>query len=70
MAEFKGLIALIFVSVTLVTAWIRKVRMRRRIRRTVGLKPGSESELTSLSLWMQVDGIEHEQEARKPIEPR
>ncbi len=46
------------VIVTAISAWILKVRMRPRIRRALGIKVESESELTSITTWMKVEDAE------------
>jgi hypothetical protein len=51
-------ISLVAVIVTAISAWILKVRMRRRIRRALGIKVESESELTSITTWMKVEDAE------------
>lgn len=42
----KGLIALISIGVIIVTSWVMGTRMRRRIRRTLGIEVKNEMELT------------------------
>ena len=55
--------------ITAVSSWIAAVRMRRKIRKTLGTDI-SGAELTSLNIWMKVDEIEQQCELSKPIEPR
>ena len=52
------LIALIAILVSAVTSWVLGVRMRRRIKQTLGVDVKSDLELTSLNTWMRVENIE------------
>ena len=52
--KFKALLLLVMVVVTTASAWITGVRMRRRIRRSLGTKV-TDVELTSLATWMKVE---------------
>lgn len=52
--QIKALILLVMAVVTTVSAWITGVRMRGRIRRSLGIK-ATDVELTSLATWMKVD---------------
>ena len=52
------LIALIAILVSAVTSWVLGVRMRRRIKQTLGVDVKSDVELTSLNTWMRVENIE------------
>jgi hypothetical protein len=47
----------VIIVVTTVSAWITAFRMRRRMGRALGRKV-SDSELTSIKTWMQVDEAE------------
>jgi hypothetical protein len=62
------LIALTVILVTSVWAWILGIRMRRRIRRALGKNVESESELTSLSMWMKVEDEEERKQGGKKDE--
>ena len=56
--SIKGIIALITIVVTVITSWILSVRMRRRIRKALGVEVRNEMELTSLKTWMAVENAE------------
>jgi len=43
---------------TAITSWILGMRMRRRIKRALGVDVQSESELTSINTWMKVADAE------------
>jgi hypothetical protein len=62
-------LALIFVTVTTVSAWITAFRMRRRLRKALGIQ-ASETELTSISTWMRANEEEERLAERTPIVPR
>ena len=47
-------LGLVVIAVTTITSWILGVPMRRRIKRTRGITPANEMELTSLKTWMNV----------------
>jgi hypothetical protein len=53
-----------------VTTWMVGMHMRRRIRRATGRRAASEADLTSLTLWMEVDKIEEQRKLSDPIEPK
>jgi len=55
-----GLVVIVF---TTISAWIMGVRMRRRARRALG-RDVSAGELTSISLWMNVEDEEHRENPR------
>lgn len=55
MSRFLTLVVVLIV--TTVSAWITAIRMRRRIRRSLG-KDVTEAELTSLTTWMNVQEAE------------
>ena len=57
-SSLNGLIALIVILVTSVSAWILGIRMRRRIKRALGREVNNEMELTSLNTWMKVEDEE------------
>jgi hypothetical protein len=58
MAALSNLATLVAAIVTGVAGWILAVRMRRRIKRTLGINPESEAELTSLNTWINVEDTE------------
>jgi hypothetical protein len=60
----KSLVLLIVIAVTAVTSWILGVRMRRRIKKALGIDVKNEMELTSLKTWMDVESVE-EKESRR-----
>jgi hypothetical protein len=62
MKGVEELVALTIILVTVISAWILGIRMRRRIKRTLGKNVQNEMELTSLSTWM---AVEDEEERRK-----
>jgi hypothetical protein len=51
--------------VAAITAWIIGLRMRHRIRKILDVKVKSETELTSLKTWMQVEDAEEESRGGK-----
>jgi len=56
--SIKTVAALVVIVVTAITSWILGVRMRRRIKRSLGITPTNEMELTSLKTWMDVENAE------------
>ena len=56
--SIKVVAGLVVIAVTTITSWILGVRMRRRIKRTLGITPTNEMELTSLKTWMNVENVE------------
>ena len=58
LGSIKALIAVIVIAVTTITSWIVGVRMRRRIKKTLGIQVTNEMELTSLKNWMDVEKTE------------
>ncbi len=65
--EIKGIVAVVVIIFTTVSAWIMGIRMRRRARRALG-RDVSSGELTSINLWMNVQDAEHREDPR--TEPR
>lgn len=65
--SIKTLIALIVIAVTTITSWILGVRMRRRIKRTLGIEAKNEMELTSLKTWMEVENAEEKNRGGKLV---
>ena len=54
-----NLLAIVAISVfTLVSTWILGIRMRNRIKRTLGTEAKNETELTSLKTWISVEDAE------------
>ena len=58
-------IVLIVLVATSIWAWVLGVRMRRRIKRTLGRNVTSEVELTSLNTWMKVEDTEERNKGGK-----
>jgi hypothetical protein len=58
MSSIETLLILAVGLGTAISAWILGVRMRRRIRRTLGTSVQNEVELTSLNTWMKVEDTE------------
>ena len=54
----KTVILLVTMVVAAITTWIMGVRMRRRIRKALGIQVTNEMELTSLKTWLSVENIE------------
>ena len=63
--SIKGIVALVVIAVTAITSWILGVRMRRRIKRTLGIEVKNEMELTSLKTWMDVENAEEKNRGGK-----
>ena len=61
----QGVIALTTIAVITVTSWILGMRMRRRIRRSLGIGVNNEMELTSLKTWMDVENVEEKNQGGK-----
>lgn len=54
----NAIVGLVVIAFTAMSAWILGMRMRRRIRRALGINVENESELTSLNTWMKVEDAE------------
>lgn len=54
----KAIVGLVVIPFMVISAWVLGMRMRRRIRRVLGIDVESESELTSLNTWMKVEDAE------------
>ena len=67
MIERIGTLLAIIVITTL-SAWITAFRMRRRVRKALGVQ-ATETELTSTGTWMRVNQEEQRIESSKPIIP-
>ena len=63
--SIKEIIALIIVLVSVITSWILGVRMRRRIKKSLGIQVTNEMELTSLKTWMDVENAEEKNRGGK-----
>ncbi|MGZ4842135.1 MAG: hypothetical protein ACXV5J_10335 [Candidatus Angelobacter sp.] len=51
-----------------VSGWIVTVRVRRRMKKSLGRK-ATDLELASLKTWMRVEETEQREEESKPIHP-
>jgi len=65
LGSIKVVGGLVVIAVTTITSWILGVRMRRRIKRTLGITPTNEMELTSLKTWMKVENVEEKNRGGK-----
>jgi hypothetical protein len=65
LGSIKVVGGLVVIAVTTITSWILGVRMRRRIKRTLGITPTNEMELTSLKTWMNVENVEEKNRGGK-----
>jgi hypothetical protein len=54
----------VVIIISVVSAWITGVRMRRKIRKDLGRK-ATDADLTSIDTWMKVDEVEEERNKRK-----
>ena len=63
--SIKVVAGLVVITVTTITSWILGVRMRRRIKRALGITPTNEMELTSLKTWMNVENAEEKNRGGK-----
>lgn len=64
--EVKALAALIVILITTLSAWVLKIRMRRRVKRALGgASVDTESELTSLNTWLRVEDAEKRHQGGK-----
>jgi hypothetical protein len=57
---------MLVIIVSAISTWIIGLKMRRRIKRDLGRK-ATETDLTSLDIWMQVDDKEHRNERNSPL---
>jgi hypothetical protein len=57
---FRGkiLVGVVTIVVAAISSWILGVRMRRRIKRALGIEVKNEMELTSLKTWIDVENVE------------
>lgn len=58
-----------FIIGTTVSGWIVAVRMRRRMKKSLGRK-ATDLDLVSLNTWMRVDETEQKNKQSQPIHPR
>jgi hypothetical protein len=63
--SIKIVAGLVVIVVSTITSWILGVRMRRRIKKTLGITPANEMELTSLKTWMNVENVEEKNRGGK-----
>jgi hypothetical protein len=63
--SIKVVAGLVVIVVSTITSWILGVRMRRRIKKTLGITPTNEMELTSLKTWMTVENVEEKNRGGK-----
>ena len=63
--SIKVVAGLVVIVVSTITSWILGVRMRRRIKKTLGITPTNEMELTSLKTWMNVENVEEKNRGGK-----
>ena len=63
--SIKVVAGLVVIAVTTITSWVLGVRMRRRIKKTLGITPTNEMELTSLKTWMNVENVEEKNRGGK-----
>jgi hypothetical protein len=61
----KSVIALVTIVAITVTSWILGMRMRRRIKKSLGIEVSNEMELTSLKTWMDVENAEEKNRGGK-----
>jgi hypothetical protein len=58
----------VLIIISVVSAWITGVRMRRKIRKDLGRK-ATNLDLTSIDTWMKVDEIERRKKQNSPLNP-
>jgi len=56
------------IIISVVSAWITGVRMRRKIRKDLGRK-ATNLDLTSIDTWMKVDEVEERKKGNRPLDP-
>jgi hypothetical protein len=59
----------VFMVGTTVSGWIVAVRMRRRMKKSLG-RNATDLDLVSLNTWMRVDETEQKNRQSQPIHPR
>jgi hypothetical protein len=57
--------AVIVILFTVISGWVISLKMRRRIRKSLGRK-ATEEDLTSIDTWMKVEEVEE----KSPIDPK
>lgn len=65
MHGISNLILICTAIVSAIASWILGIRMRRRIKRVLGVDVQSESELTSINTWMKVEDAEERSKGGK-----
>lgn len=65
--DLRTVVALVIIAVTTITSWILGVRMKRRIRKALGIEVKNEMELTSLKTWMDVEKAEENNRGGKLV---
>ena len=58
----------VIVIISVVSAWITGLRMRRKIRQDLGRK-ATDADLTSIDTWMKVDEVEQQKKRNRPVSP-
>ena len=56
------------IIISVVSAWITGVRMRRKIKKDLGRK-ATDADLTSIDTWMKVDEVEEQKKRNRPLGP-
>jgi hypothetical protein len=59
------IVGLAIIAAITVTSWILGMRMRRRIKKSLGIEVSNEMELTSLKTWMDVENAEEKNRGGK-----
>jgi hypothetical protein len=57
---------LVIGTVAAISSWIIGLRMKRRIKKALGIEIENEVELTSLNTWMRVEDEEERSRGGKP----
>lgn len=58
----------VLIIISVVSAWITGIRMRRKIRKDLGRK-ATDADLTSIATWMKVDEAEERKKRNSPLNP-
>jgi hypothetical protein len=58
----------VIIIISVVSAWITGIRMRRKIRKDLGRK-ATDADLTSIATWMEVDEVEKRKKGNTPLNP-
>ena len=56
---------IIVALITAISAWILGIKMKRKIKRALGITVDNEVELTSLNTWMRVEDVEEQRKGGK-----